>query len=261
MAQTTPSRILSDEQTSQFDEDGYFVIDDFFSLDEVEAVRTEITAIVDRYPDVPDELVQIEPSVERGEVTPESAELGIRKLFRMARHSDFFRRIGFHMKMVTIAEELVGANVTLFQTMLLMKPPHFGGSKVWHQDNAYFRLAPKKIFGFWIACDDADVENGCMHVIPGSHKNGLAEHGGVQDDYGMLKPPTIAEAAACPMNAGGALVFHGEISHYTPDNSSGRRRRALQYHYAASHCRSTADSPFPPFQGEFVVAGDGAETP
>jgi len=261
MAQETTSRILSNEQRRQFEEDGFFVIDDFFSMDEVEAVRREITSIVDRYPDVPGELVQIERSVERGEVTPETAELGIRKLFRMAKHNDLFRQIGFHVKMVAIAEELVGPNVTLFQTMLLMKPPHFGETKVWHQDNAYFRLAPKDIFGFWIACDDADVENGCMHVIPGSHQQGLAEHGGVQDDYGIVEPPAISDAVACPMKAGGALIFHGEISHFTPNNTSGRRRRALQYHYAASHCRSTSDSPFPPFQGEIVVAGEDSETP
>ena len=261
MKQVAPSRILMDEQMRQFDEAGYFLIDDFFTMEEVEEVRQEITSIIDRYPDVPDELVQIEPAVIRGEVTPESAELGVRKLFRMAKHSDLFRRIGFHQKMVAIATDLVGPDVTLFQTMLLMKPPHFGGSKVWHQDNAYFRLAPKSIFGFWIACDDADPDNGCMHVIPGSHKQDIGEHGGMQDDYGLLTPPSSGDAVACPLRAGGALVFHGEIHHFTPDNTTDRRRRALQYHYAASHCRSAKDSPFPPFLGEVVVAGEGAESP
>lgn len=256
---TPPSGILTDTQMRQFRDEGYFIIDDFFTMDEIEAVRSEISAIVDRYPDIPDELVQIEPSVTKGEVTPASKELGVRKLFRMAKHSPLFRRIGFHPKMIEIATALLGPDVTLFQTMLLMKPPHFGGQKIWHQDNAYFRLVPNDVFGFWIACDDADAANGCMHLIPGSHKAGIAEHKGMQDDYGLAQPPSIHDATACAMRAGGALVFHGEIYHYTPDNTTDRRRRALQYHYGASHCRSSEESPFPPVTGEIIVAGRDAE--
>ena len=259
MSQMASLETLTSDQSSKFERDGFFVMEDFFSLSEVEEVRREITTIVDRHPNVPEELVQIEPSVKRGDITPPSVELGVRKLFRMAKHNDHFRSIAFNPKMVGVAKDLVGPNITLFQTMLLMKPPHFGGSKVWHQDNAYFRLAPKEIIGFWIACDDTDPENGCMHVIPGSHVHGLAEHGGVQDDYGLLEPPSVKDAVACPMKAGTALVFHGEIYHYTPENTSDQRRRALQYHYANSICRSTKDSPFDPFTGEIVVAGDGAE--
>lgn len=255
------SRVITEAQIHQFRELGYFVLDDFFTMDEVEAIRNEITKIVDRYPDVPEELVQIEPAVRRGEATPERAELGVRKLFRMAQHNALFRRLAFHPKMVGIATALLGPNVTLFQSMLLMKPPYFGGPKVWHQDNAYFRLVPNEVFGFWVACDDTDPSNGCMHVIPGSHKAGIAEHGGVADDYGLLEPPDAGQAVAVPLRAGGALIFHGEIYHHTPNNTTSRRRRALQYHYAASHCRSAKDNPFPPFKGEVVVAGEGAESP
>lgn len=254
------SHILSDAQKQQFRDQGYFVIDDFFSIDEVNAIRKEISAIIDRYPDVPNELVQIEPGVERGEVTPASMELGVRKLFRMALHNPLFRQIGFHPKMLGIATELLGPEVTLQQTMLLMKPPHFGGNKVWHQDNAYFRLTPNDLFGFWIACDDADVANGCMHVLPGSHQSGIAEHSGSNDEYGLVNAPSVNEAVAVPLKAGGALIFHGEIYHFTPSNTTERRRRALQYHYAASHCYSSGDGPFPPFAGEIVLTGAGADS-
>ena len=54
--------------------------------------------------------------------------------------------------------------------------------------------------------------------------------------------------------AGGALIFHGEIYHYTPDNLTDRRRRALQYHYAACRCRQSADKWWP-VKGEVHVAG------
>ena len=86
---------LTADQKAQFDEQGYFIIDEFLTLEEVDGVRNEITTIMDRYPDVPEELVQIEPAVGRGEITLDRVELGVRKLFRMARHNDFFRALAF----------------------------------------------------------------------------------------------------------------------------------------------------------------------
>ncbi|MCY4545561.1 MAG: phytanoyl-CoA dioxygenase family protein [Gemmatimonadetes bacterium] len=257
----TTGTVLSGAQKAAFERDGYYVMEGLLDDDEVESIRREITAIVGRYPDVPEELVQIEPAVRRGAVEPESVELGVRKLFRMTLHNELFRSLAHHPVMVGIAVELIGQDVALFQSMLLMKPPRFGGQKVWHQDNAYFRLEPNDVFGFWIALDDTDVENGCMHVIPGSHREGIGEHGGVEDDYGLSSAPAQNTAIACVMKAGDALVFHGETYHYTPPNKSDRRRRALQYHYASTHCRSSKDSPFKAFRPEVIVAGAGAESP
>lgn len=247
------------EQTDQFREQGYCLVNDLFSEDEVEGVRHEITRIMAPYPDVPDTLVQMEPAVLRGEITPLTPELGVRKLFRMTEHSGFFRKLAFHPGMVGIATALYGPDISLFQSMLLMKPPHFGGQKVWHQDNAYFRLVPNDIVGFWVACDDTDVDNGCMHVLPGSHRRGIADHGGAGDLYGLSHPPGIKDAVACPLRAGSALVFHGELWHFTPPNQTDRRRRAVQYHYAPTRCRSAENSPFPPKVGEVVVSGEGME--
>ena len=247
---------LADNQILKaYHEQGYFTVEALFTADEVEGVLKEITKIAERYPNVPKELVQIEPSVIRGEHTPESVELGVRKLFQMAKHNDLFRNLAFHPKMVQIATTLLGPDIKLLQSMLLMKPPHFGGAKVWHQDNAYFRLTPNHVFGFWVACDEATLENGCMHVIPGSHKQGIGEHGGVNDDYGLLQPPSIENALPIPLKTGDALVFHSEIFHYTPPNRSDKRRRAVQYHYAASKCRRSKEGNTFNLEAEFLVAG------
>ncbi len=247
--------LIDDQRLEQYREHGYFTVENLFTADEVEGVRKEITKIVDRYPDVPKELVQIEPTVVRGEHTPESVELGVRKLFRMTRHNDFFHNLAFHPKMVQIARTLLGPDIKLLQSMLLMKPPHFGGIKIWHQDNAYFRLTPNHVFGFWVACDDATVENGCMQIVPGSHKGGIAEHGGVNDDYGLLHPPPFEAALPIPLKAGDALVFHGEIFHYTPPNRTARRRRAVQYHYASNKCRRSKEGNTFKIEAELLVAG------
>lgn len=251
----TDNNLISNQQLQQYHQQGYVVIEGLFTADEVEAVRNEITNIVARYPDVPTGLVEIEPSVANGENTPELLELGVRKLANVARHNAFFRNLAFHPKMAAIATTLLGPDVKLLQSMLLLKPPRFGGAKIWHQDNAYFRREPNHIVGFWVACDDATVQNGCMHVIPSSHTQGIVEHNGLKNDYGALRTPSVEEAVSIPLKAGDALMFHGEILHSTPPNTTTRRRRAIQYHYASSKCRRTEGWDLYKVMPELLVAG------
>lgn len=253
---------INDRQLKQYEEQGYFTVEGLFTAQEVEGVRNEIPKIVARYPDVPTELVQIEPTVASGEKKPESFELGVRKLSRMARHNEFFRNLAFLPKMVGIAKSILGPDIVLHQGQLLMKPPHFGGEKVWHQDNAYFRLEPNHVFGFWVACDDATVENGCMHVLPSSHTRGIAEHAGAGDEYGLVTPRSLEDAVPIPLKPGDALVFHGELYHYTPPNRTDKRRRAVQYHYASSQCRQTAGHARFKIEPEVLITGqEYVETP
>jgi len=214
--------------------EGYVVVRDLISADEVQAIHREISHIVANRHDYPDDLIQTEPLVRSGERVPESFELGIRKLFRVARHSEFFREFAFHAQMVAIAKQLIGPDLSLAQSMTLMKSPGVSTPKAWHQDNAYFRLDPPDVVGFWIAGDEATVENGCMHLVPGSHQHGIVEHAGEGDAYGIVEVPPDDKVIAIPLNPGDALIFHGEVQHYTPANLTNRRRRSVQYHYASS---------------------------
>lgn len=250
------SNLINDQILKQYHEHGYFTVEGLFTAEEVKGVRNEIPKIVARYPDVPKELVQIEPTVASSEKKPESFELGVRKLSRMARHNEFFRNLAFHPKMVKIAKSILGPDIMLHQGQLLMKPPHFGGEKIWHQDNAYFRLVPNHVFGFWVACDDATIENGCMHVIPGSHTQGIAEHAGAGDEYGLVTPQSLEDAVPIPLKSGDALVFHGELYHYTPPNRTNNRRRAIQYHYASSKCRQTTGQDRFKIEPEVEIVGE-----
>jgi phytanoyl-CoA hydroxylase len=244
--------MLNEEQIRSYRERGFCVAPALFSPHEVEATCAEITRIAAHYPGGKDGLVQLEPAVLRGEVQPVSVELGIRKLYRMALQSDWFRNLAFHPGMTAAVRELLGPDFFLLQSMLLMKPPRFGMVKVWHQDNAYFHVTPPDVLGFWVALEEADVENGCMHVVPGSHQAGLAPHDSRRGDHGLIVEPDPADVIAIPLHAGDALLFDGEVYHYTPDNLSDRRRRAVQYHYASTHCRQPDGSPA---AGEMPVSG------
>ena len=246
---------ISDEIVAKYHNEGYFTVDGLFTADEIEGVRREITKIVEDHPPVQRGLVQLEPSVTEGKDTPESAELGVRRLAKIAVQNDFFRDLAFHAGMVEIATKLLGPDVYLFQSMSLLKPPRIGGAKMWHQDNAYFRQTPSDVFGFWVACDDTTVENGCMHVIPGSHTDGTREHDIINNDYILVNPPSTENAVPIPLRAGDALIFHSEIYHHTPPNKTDRRRRAIQYHYSSAKCRRTKDQTPYFIEPDILVAG------
>lgn len=248
----TTVRSLRSADKALYAAEGYLVVENLFDAKLVDTIRHEISRIVAKHPDVPEELVQMEPGVRNGDVVPATKELGVRKLSRMSLHNTTFRELAFHPAMKAIATELLGPDVKLMQSMLLMKPPHLGGVKVWHQDNAYFRLDPNHVLGIWVACDATDAANGCMHVIPGSHLDGTQAHGGHGDDYGLVDPPSFDSAMAVPLQPGDALLFHGDLHHGTPANETKTRRRALQYHYVSSACRSTVE---PGRKAELLVSG------
>ncbi len=71
-------------------------------------------------------------------------------------------------RLIAILDQLIGPGARMIQDMALMKPPHRGAEKPWHQDNAYFDWTPLDgVLGVWIALDPATVENGCMQIAPG----------------------------------------------------------------------------------------------
>ena len=93
------------------------------------------------------------------------------------------------------------------------------------------------ILGVWIALDDAGPENGCMHVIPGGHREGGFKHHHGSDCEINPELLDVSQATAVPVRAGGAMFFYGMLPHETPPNRSAHRRRALQFHFRGAGTR------------------------
>ena len=108
---------------------------------------------------------------------------------------------------------------------------------------AYFNLPlDTTVVGVWIALDEATPENGCMMVIPGSHKQGAALHF-QKRDWQICDTDVYNDGAvAVPLMPGSLLFFHGLIHHGTPANRSDKRRRALQFHYRAKSVQPTSEA-------------------
>ncbi|MFC4303735.1 phytanoyl-CoA dioxygenase family protein [Cohnella boryungensis] len=168
----------------------------------------------------------------------EERELAVRKVHEFVACDDTLRSIAYQPKLLAAIREILGEEPMLVQDMALLKPPHVGGEKPWHQDMAYGPLAfEKPVVGVWIALDEAALDNGCMHVIPRSHMDGGVPHYAVRDWQICDTNVRVEQDVAVPLPPGGALFFHGMIHHGTPPNKSGKRRRALQLHYACQSSR------------------------
>jgi len=256
---------------ARFKEEGFFVVRNLLTLEEVEQVKKQLTELVKLWPDrLPEDIkpmVDLDPKLTNGQTkfsSLEETELKVRRFFRMSVHDEYFRNLALHPNMVNICNATIGEDVKLLQSMAICKPPG-SAIKRWHQDNAYFQLSPNDVMAFWIAIDPAEVENGCMHVVPKSHKEGISPHGIPTDIelpkgqehsfYGLLDIPSKENWVAIECQPGDALVFHGEMKHFTPPNMTNSRRRALQFHYASSHCVPTTPQFWYYRKGEMLVSG------
>src|SRR5690606_4977977 len=148
------------------------------------------------------------------------------------------KAVAHHPVLLRAIEVLIGEKPKLVQDMAMMKPPHGGGEKPWHQDMAYGRLAyDRPVIGVWIALDEAGLDNGCMHVIPGSHMKGATPHYAERDWQLCDTHVPVERDVAVPLSPGELMFFHGLTVHGTPPNHSAKRRRALQFHYVAESAK------------------------
>jgi len=157
------------------------------------------------------------------------------------RHVDvrFIWELASHSAIVDCIEALMGHDVMVLSTHFFCKYPGTTEQFVaWHQDVTYWGLEPPYALTAWYAVDDSDVENGCMRVIPGSHRQGIVEHGksaraGNQLSINQEVSVEIDESSAVDLElkAGQISLHHGHLIHSSNPNCSGRRRCGLTLRY------------------------------
>jgi ectoine hydroxylase-related dioxygenase (phytanoyl-CoA dioxygenase family) len=238
-----------------YDRDGHVVLPGVLDPDLLAAVRREATAICrgDRGP--------VDGLVPAGPGEPDRAVLR-RYLCIHFPHklSALVREVARLPAIVDALTKVVGPNVKMMQSMLFLKAAGKPGQS-WHQDEAHIPTRDRSLAGVWIALDDATVDNGCLWVLPGSHRAGVLYPVRPHDDprfdptaeaYGF--PHGEDEARPVEVPAGSAVVFHGYLLHRSlPNVTRTGMRRALVTHYM------TAESPLPwmpPAPGETMATVD-----
>ena len=222
-----------------FGREGYLVIHQAFSALEVDAARQAIAALIDRaHPSFDGIYFEASARDCLDTLSPAARRLAVRKLMSFVQHDTRLLRVAADQELLGVVRRIVGDEPELFQDMALLKPPH-GREKPWHQDKAYFDFPlDTPVVGAWIALDEATVENGCMHILPGSHREGASLHFQLRDWQICDTEISGRRCLAVPMQPGGCLLFDGLLAHGTPYNATPRTRWALQFHYSPAHRRA-----------------------
>lgn len=235
---------LTDDDIAQFSLQGFLVVEQAFTEEDVAAALASIQRLAEgRHADFTG--IQFERAARDRLATIAPAERidAVRKLAAFVDFEPALKALAVHPGLTGTLERIMGERPVMFQDQALLKPPFIGREKPWHQDNAFFSLpAEAAVVGAWIALDPADVDNGCMHILPGTHVAGPVPHFKRRDWQICDTSIPVNDVVAVPLAPGGCLLFHGLLHHGTPPSHSARRRRAVQLHYhPASVSRTSED--------------------
>ncbi len=197
-----------------------------------------------------DWLIQKHP-----EVRPESLDV------QLVTNDPFWVRLVSDERLLNIAEQFIGPNIALFASHYISKPPFDGRPVLWHQDGSYWPLDPMNVVTLWLAVDDADQQNGCMRVIPGTQHEILQEMKPNTEVVSVLgsqiDPALVNEAAAVDieLKAGDVSVHHPNVIHGSNANTSARRRCGLTIRYIPTTTRILHKGSTP-WCGAFLLRGE-----
>ena len=170
---------------------------------------------------------------------------------------DAYRDLVFSRKVTTPLCQLLGTDsVRFFHDQCFYKPAHHGGIVAWHQDYSYWtRTVPVGHVTCFLCLDDTTLENGCLHVIPGSHKWDLlpkVDLMGADEDMESIKsvltPQQKAQFKPVPifLKAGECSFHHCLTLHGSYPNASDRPRRSIVLNYMKPDTKSASDKPLMP---------------
>jgi phytanoyl-CoA hydroxylase len=245
--------MLTTQQRADWDRDGFILIRGFVAPHVGHAISDELITAIRREPAATGHIretaeglyIQPEAQAKDGSVNGTNPEDIVAKAFN-AHMSDTTGAFATSAKCGAIVEELLGTNASVFQSMFILKNPGAWGQP-WHQDAYYFNFDRGPQIGLWLAISEATLENGCLSVLPGSHKGDIAEHGPDKregSNYGYREVDVDGEDRAVPvlMQPGDLLVFHSHLLHRSVDNLGVARREAMVLHYAPTGSVNLADA-------------------
>jgi phytanoyl-CoA hydroxylase len=226
-------RDIGPREIDFYRENGYLVVRQAFTPAEIQtALDGLLGLIMGEKPDF--KGIQFEAAAKEKLATLDVTQRqdAVRKLMWYVDAEPRLRALSHHEELLRVITVLLGnKDPFMFQDMALLKPPMLGREKPWHQDHAYFDYPlGTPVVGVWIALDEATVENGCMQLLPGKHREPIIHF--KRRDWQICDSTILGqESVAAPLKPGGLLLFDGLLPHGTPHNFSGKRRRALQFHY------------------------------
>lgn len=237
IAETTSPRI-SPDQVQHFHESGWCVVDGLFNAEEIAAIEAFFEVYKTNGAAVYDDNSRFD------EIDPKQRQV---RAMHPHRYSAQAMQWALNPNVIEVLAVLLGKPALLAQTMYYFKPPGSKGQGM-HQDNFYLLAAPATCIAAWTAIDDAVVDNGCLYVVPGSHRHQIhcpkPVPGKTWNNYGdsHINPfPRDAKPVRVEVPRGSTMFFGGQLIHGSgPNRTPDRSRRTFIGHYVDEATTSLA---------------------
>jgi phytanoyl-CoA hydroxylase len=214
---------------AEYEENGFSIVRNVIPPDLLEETKSHVAWLTDRYPDLRPEHLH----------------------HPLIRNDAFWVRLVSDPRLVDIAEFFLGPDIACFTAHYICKPPHDGQPVLWHQDGSYWKLDPMRALTVWVAVDECTTENGCLRVIPGSHRLPLYQPVRQTDSPNMLfsvsEEKLVEEwteqhgVVDVELNPGDVEIHHPNILHCSEPNTSAQRRCGLDIGYIPTTTRILSD--------------------
>ncbi|XP_078340270.1 phytanoyl-CoA dioxygenase, peroxisomal-like [Crassostrea virginica] len=239
---TLNNPVLSYEQRKFYEDNGYVVIRNLVPKEKLDIYRNRFEQICRKEVVVPGLTIMRDVAIARSEFVP--GQQAITKLQDFQNDEVLFGYCALP-EIIRYVQAFTGKEVKAMHTMLINKPPDPGkktSRHPLHQDLHYFPFRPAdRIVCSWTAMEKVNRENGCLVVLPGSHKGELLRHdypeweGGVNKLYhGVRDFDPNAPRVHLPMETGDTVFFHPLLIHGSGMNKTKGFRKSISCHYASA---------------------------
>jgi phytanoyl-CoA hydroxylase len=227
---------LTEDQIRSYQDNGFIVIEDFLSQEELEQWRNAVTsAVKDRAGiKIPGKNIKIGESDGINEDADYFGKV-FDQLLNLWQTNDEVKELMLDERLGKMAAQLAGVDgIRIFHDQALIKRP-WANPTAWHLDTPFWSFSDRNAISIWVALDNATLENGCLYFIPGSHKLTNFDKitigrnmDGVFDVYPQLKN---SMPVAAPMKAGSCSFHNGLTVHGANANMTNGFRRAMTCAY------------------------------
>ena len=160
--------------------------------------------------------------------------------------NDKFYNFSHRKDLDQIAKSIGIINPLLLQSMYIFKQPNIGGEVTCHQDSTFLYTDPESAVGFWVALEDATIENGCLWVASGGHKGPLrklfTKKNNKMTMLSLNDEPFEKTDTPLEVNKGSLVLLHGRLPHYSCENTSEKSRHAYTFHVIDGNSKYPKDN-------------------
>jgi ectoine hydroxylase-related dioxygenase (phytanoyl-CoA dioxygenase family) len=227
------AKILTQDQIDTYNRDGYIAVRGVYTPAEVRELQEVTEEFVQKSAEVSEHTEVFDIDIKAGHSADNPK---LRRIKNPHLHHDAYNRAMRNPKLLDIIEQLIGSDIRHHHTKLNNKAPGGGAQVEWHTDWGFYPATNDDILEIGVAIDPMTVENGCLMVMPGSHKGPAYDHheDGVFVGAVQMSDVDMESAGQILLEEGDISIHHVRALHGSEPNMSANARRLLLMGYSAA---------------------------